>query len=450
MSRVKSRDFSRRDFVKLAGAGVVAAGKASIGPFFLFPLRAQAKQKTLRILQWRHPVPGYDQWFDKVLAKQWGERNATSVIVDHVEPEGICRRATEEANARRGHDLVMFISPPAIYESSAIDHGEIYQEAQARHGRMILLAHKSTFNPRTKKYFAFSDCYMPAPSHWLFHPWQQLGLIGGPLDYDTLRKGAKEIREKFGLPCGIGLSNNLASNTALRAVLWSFGGSAQDADGNVAVNSSGTIEALKYIKALYQESETPEALTWGPSDNIRAMLGEKISFTVNAIFLTRQGEKEKPDVAKKIVVSPAMKGPASWLSCPHVTSCYVIWEFAQNKEGAKQFLVNLIDNYSAAFRASELCNFPSFPSLAPNLLGQLENDPQAIPPYKYVALQDTLHWTRNLGYPGYATPAIADVFRSHVVPRMFAQVAQGHLSPEDGAAAAEREMRRIFEKWRQS
>ena len=41
----------------------------------------------------------------------------------------------------------------------------VYQEVEKKHGKKIELAHKSTYNPKTKKYFAFSDSYVPDPGN---------------------------------------------------------------------------------------------------------------------------------------------------------------------------------------------------------------------------------------------------------------------------------------------
>src|SRR5258708_905880 len=114
---------SRREFLRRATS--LAGLAACSGPFFLFPDRAEAGRKKLRILQWKHFVPGYDKWFDEVLAKEWGERHDTKVIVDHVDVEKLHYHAAAEAALRKGHDLVMFPSPPAAFEKDVIDHREI-------------------------------------------------------------------------------------------------------------------------------------------------------------------------------------------------------------------------------------------------------------------------------------------------------------------------------------
>ena len=104
------------------------------------------------------------------------------------------------------------------------------------------------------------------------------GFPNGPDTYDDLLKGGKKIREKTGHPIGVGLSQELDTSMAMRAILWSFGGAEQDEAGNVTINSKQTIEALKYVKELYQQTKTPEVFTWTPPSNNQAMLAGRVSF----------------------------------------------------------------------------------------------------------------------------------------------------------------------------
>src|ERR1700690_4525513 len=106
----KKSGITRRKFVKVTGSGIAAAGLTSA---FLFPQRALAQQKTLKIVQWSHFVPGYDKWFDGVFTKEWGAKHNTNVIVDHIAIGEINARAAAGAPAQKGHDLFMFLGPPA-------------------------------------------------------------------------------------------------------------------------------------------------------------------------------------------------------------------------------------------------------------------------------------------------------------------------------------------------
>jgi multiple sugar transport system substrate-binding protein len=135
---------SRRNFIK--GAGVLSA---SLTTALLVPGRASAQQKTLKLLQWNHFVPGYDKWFNETYVKAWGEKNNTNVMVDNISLAGLNSRAAAEVSAQKGHDLFMFLWPPPVHEDQVIDHREIYQEcdvstASRRPGD------QGTYNPRRR------------------------------------------------------------------------------------------------------------------------------------------------------------------------------------------------------------------------------------------------------------------------------------------------------------
>src|SRR5438128_8846516 len=445
MSKQSGRKISRRKFVKLTGGAAAAAGFTSA---FLFPQRAFAQQKTLKIVQWSHFVPAYDKWFDNTFTNEWGANHDTNVIVDHIAISEINARAAAEVAAKKGHDLFMFLSPPAAYEKQVINNKDIYQEVERSHGKKISLAEKSTLNPKTKKYFAFSDSYVPDPGNYRVDLWSQVGFPHGPDSYNDLLVGAKRIKDKFGNPCGVGLSQELDTNMAMRAVLWSFGGAEQNEAGQVVLNSKNTIEAVKFVRELYKQTETPEVFSWDPSSNNRGILSGKLSFVQNAISVTRSAEKDNPEMSKQIQLRPALKGPVRRIAAEHVMSCYVIWEFAENKEGAKQFLSDLINDFSTAFNASEFYNFPCFPATVPDIQKRISNDPKGVPPDKYKALANVLSWATNVGYPGYATAAIDEVFNTFVIPTMFAKAARGEMTPEESVKAADTEVRRIFDKWK--
>ena len=400
----------------------------------------------MRILQWSHFVPGYDAWFDGVYTKEWGAKNGTEVIVDHMATTEINARGASEAAAKKGHDLFLFISPPAAYEKQVIDHREIVDEVERRHGKMIPLAQKSTLNPKSGKYFAFSDSFVPDPGNYRIDLWGEVGYPKGPDTFEDLRIGGRKIKEKFGNPVGIGLSQEMDTNMALRGLLWSFGGAEQDAEGRVVLNSPETVEALKFMRALYRETETAEVFTWDPASNNRMMLAGRASFVQNAISVTRTAERENPEIARKIGLVPALAGPVRRIAAEHVMNCYVIWKFAANIDGAKQFLVDLVGSFGSVFRESEFYNFPCYPTTVPDLT-QLLADDKADPAGKYKVLTNVLDWSTNVGYPGYATAGIDEVFNTFVIPTMFARVARGETSPEDAAAAAHKEIERIFARW---
>lgn len=442
MKKMKRGLISRRDFMKAAGVGAVAAG---LGPAIILPRKSYAAKKTLKILQWNHFVPGYDKWFNNTYVKEWGAKNDTEVIVDNIGLAGINARAAAEVSAQKGHDLFMFLWPPPVYEDQVIDHKEIYEECEKKYGKPIDLGIKSTYNPKTKKYFGFSDSYVPDPINYRKSLWADVGML--PDTWDDIRVGGRKIKEKHGVPVGIGLSSEIDTGMAMRAIMYSYGSSVQDAEGKLVLNSKNTLEAVKFVSALYKETMTPEVLAWDASSNNRAMLAGKVSLVLNAISVTRTAENEKMEIGDDILIAKAAKGPVRRIGLEHVMDVYVIWKFAENIEGAKQFLVDYIGNFREGFLASEFYNFPCFPKTVPDLQKMIAHDPKANPPDKYNVLSDVLDWATNVGYPGYANAAIDEVFSTWVLNTMFAEAATGAASPEAAIKRAEEKCKRIWAKW---
>jgi multiple sugar transport system substrate-binding protein len=160
------------------------------------PRPAYAARKALKILQWSHFVPAYDKWFNNQYVKEWGAKNDTEVTVDNINLGLIPSRAAAEVSAQKGHDLVMFLSPPSVYEQQVVDMKDVYAECEKRHGKPIDLAVKSTYNPKTKKYFAFSDSFVPDPINYRSDLWGDIGMK--PDTWDDVRIGGKK---NYGSPC---------------------------------------------------------------------------------------------------------------------------------------------------------------------------------------------------------------------------------------------------------
>ncbi|MGH7264555.1 MAG: ABC transporter substrate-binding protein [Candidatus Rokuibacteriota bacterium] len=434
---------SRRQFMRATGA--VAAG---LGANVIVPGRARAAKK-LRILQWVHFVPAYDEWFNKKYIKEWGEKNDTEVTVDNIGIAGISARAAAEVSAQKGHDLFLFNWPPPTFEEQTVDMKDVVQECERQFGKPIDLATKSTLNPKTKKYFAFSPSFTPDPVNYRQDLFGQVAMPNGPKTWDDVRLKGAEIKKKLGNPVGIGLAQEIDTAMAMRTIMYSWGSHEQDAEGNLALNSKQTLDALKFVKALYDETMTAEVFTWDASSNNRAVVAGKVSLVLNAISTTRTAEKENPEISRKIQLTKALKGPVRAIGLEHVMDCYVVWKFAENVEGAKKFLVDYVQSFRTAFVSGEFYDFPCYPKTVPDLAKLISNDPKAHPPDKYKVLEDVLDWATNVGYPGYSNAAIDEIYNTWVLNVMFGKAASGAASPEEALREAEAACKRIFAKWKE-
>ena len=115
---------NRRRFLKTTATGAVAA---TLGANIIVPGRANAARKKLRILQWVHFVPAYDEWFNKKYVVEWGQKNDTEVTVDNIGIAGINARAAAEVSAQKGHDLFLFNWPPPSFEEQTVDMKDVFR-----------------------------------------------------------------------------------------------------------------------------------------------------------------------------------------------------------------------------------------------------------------------------------------------------------------------------------
>jgi multiple sugar transport system substrate-binding protein len=191
---------SRRQFIRATGAGALATG---LGANIIVPGRARAAKKTLKILQWVHFVPNFDEWFNKKYIKEWGEKNDTEVTVDNIGIAGLSARAAAEVSAQKGHDLFLFNWPPPTFEEQVVDLKDVVSECERKYGKPIDLATKSTYNQKTKRYFAFSPSFTPDPVNYRQDLFGQVGMPNGPRTWDDVRIKGAEIKKKAGNPFGI-------------------------------------------------------------------------------------------------------------------------------------------------------------------------------------------------------------------------------------------------------
>lgn len=453
------RTISRREFLRLtalaAAATATGCGNGGNGGGTGTSTTAASPSVPLsgdlRILQWSHFVPRHDTWFDP-FAQDWGRQVGVNVSVDHIDQAEIPARAGSEIAAGQGHDLIEFIFPPSSLEPSLMDLSDLQQEAVSRHGEQLELCTRSIFNPRTEKFWGFCHGWAPDPGNYRQSMWEEAGLENGPTTYEELLEGGIRIRTDQGIALGLGMSNELDSNMAARALIWSFGGSVQDADQNVTLNSPETIAAVEMMSRLFRGAMTDEVFGWNAASNNQALIAGQLSYILNSISAYRSAQKNNPDVANDIAFSPAIKGPGgAGLASAHAIPIYVIPNHAANPDAAKEFILHLLANYSDATNNSELYTLPAFPDTVEETNEWLDEDPfDSQPPNKLALLKDAESWSTNVGHPGPTNAAIGEVFSTFVLPQMMAKAARGQLSAEQAVAEAEVQVKAIFTKWRQN
>ena len=455
---------SRREILRTAAAMALGASVAGAcasenenqgtatapgqGPQETFTPPSSKLSGDLKILLWSHFVPSHDQWFDK-FARDWGSRVGVNVLVDHIDQAQIPTRIAAEIQARQGHDLIQYIATLSQFEPAVLDHKDIVEEASRRWGDQLPLCRKSSFNPATGKFYAYSPGWVPDPGNYRRSLWAPVGLPNGPSSWDDLLAGASAIKSSKGVPLGLGMSQEIDSNMVLRALMWSYGASEQNEQERVVINSPETIAAVEYMTKLYQQAMTPEVFSWNAASNNQGLVAGKLSYIVNSISAWRTAQDSNPEVADDTFFVPALRGPSTALAAQHVLYNWIIPRHAPGVDAAKEFLLHYTANFASASYNSKLYDFCAWSGLTPNLSNWLTTDPfRAQPADKLKLLTTAIPWSTNIGHPGPASTAIGEVFNTFVIPNMFARAARGEMTPQQSVAQAEGQINAVFAKWR--
>lgn len=465
------QSINRRRFLVASGALGLAAG---IGPWIVPARPARAAGKRLKVLQWSHVVPSYDEWFDN-FAQRWGEENDVRISVDHVSRAQLSATLSSEISAGSGHDLIEMGPAAAQFETSLVALNDVNEEIQREFGKPYDLAKRVSYNPVTGRYYAVCHGWSANPGNYRKSLWQAAASPAGPRSWTELARVGGEIKRRQGVKVGLGLAQEIDSNMAARAALWAFDTALQNRSGRVVFGKgshySRAVEAVKCLQNLYNRALTAEVFAWNPASNNQALLGGRASFVFNSICAYRTAQQIRPDMARDIFFTPALKGPGGtrWIDA-HMFYNYVVPKFARdNAPTAKAFIKHLVANYDMAIYYSKLHNSPSYfrtpvpqgergyppvagaPTLNDLNNAWLDNDPFKLPGEasgKLSVLKDAVEWTTNLGHPGYANPAISEVFNTSVISSMVANVVRGDLAPETAVKEAAGQTRAIFAKWR--
>lgn len=460
---------SRRDLFRTTGAVAAGAALASLGacaseedagpggpaaapggaPAETFTEPTRKLSGDLTVLLWSHFVPSHDTWFDKFVS-DWGGKVGVNAKVDHIDQAQITTRIAAEIQAGQGHDLIQFIAPLSQFEPSVLDLKDVTDEASRRWGTQFEVCRKSTLNPTTGRFFAYSPGWVPDPGNFRKSLWEPAGFPNGPTTWDELLQGGAEIKKSKNVQMGLGMSQEIDSNMVLRALMWSFGASIQDANERVVINSDQTVAAVEYMSRLFKETMTNEVFSWNAASNNQGLVAGKLSYAVNSISAYRTAQGTSPQVAADISFVPALRGTRTALAAQHVMYNWIIPKHAKNPDAAKEFLLHYTANFAAATYASKLYDFCAYEKLTPQLGGWLGSDPfGSEPKEKLNFLTTAREWTTNIGHPGPSNTAEGEVFNTFIIPNMFARAARGEVSAKQAVADAEAQINPVFAKWRQ-
>ena len=461
-----SNPWTRREFLQTTGFAVAGAtlagcasepegptggGGAGVEPSPTFAEPATKLSGSLNMLLWSHFVPSHDTWFDK-FATDWGEQVGVDVRVDHVDVANVPAQVASEIQAGQGHDLLQYIATLSQFEPGVLDLTDVNEEASSKYGEQLRICRESSYNPNTDKFYAYAPGWVPDPGNYRRSMWEPVGLPDGPTTWEDLLEGATEIKNSQDVQLGLGMSQEIDSNMAGHALMWSFGASIQDENEQVILDSPETVAAVEFMQQLYTGAMTPEVFSWNAASNNQGLVAGQLSYILNSISAWRTSQEVDPEISDDVFFTTALEGPQDARAAQHVLYNYIVPTHAQNPDAAKEFLLHYTANWALATYHSKLYDFPSWPSLSPKLGDWLADDPFGAKPSDKLSflgdVETAEKWSASIGHPGPSSPAIGEILGTYVIPNMFARAARGQMNPEQTVRVAQTECERVFGRWR--
>jgi ABC-type glycerol-3-phosphate transport system substrate-binding protein len=439
------RRLGRRKFMHkaagLAGSGLLGCKESPSTPMVAKP--------RLHILRWNHFVTVYDSWY-RQLAESWAEDNGIEIEIEYISDDDIVARLLEAIEAGEGPDIVETHAPAASLELELEDLGDVVGELESQFGPQQALARASSLNPVAGKYYALTSCYAVWPAIYSRAAWSSVAMPDGPVTLDDLLMQGEAIREATDRYVGIGFSNEDNTERALRWLLWAHGGSEQDANQNIALDSAETRAALLYARELFQRGiARDDVFNWDSGSNNDSIIAGESSYIINPISAYREAQRQDPEVALDLFFRRPADGPAAPGRVMVSTFTQLIPRYSQNVNAAKDFLLYLVSAGQFEVYNSELYNLPAFPVGTDELETYFGNDPfYSDPPDKLALFSDAASWSANVGYPASANAAVADVFNESILAEMFRSFVRGEVNEDAAINNALDRIGPIFDKWR--
>ncbi len=413
MSDRRSRKrVTRRQFLTAAGSGVAGAALLRLAPWEAHAAPAQIKGTTLRILEWNHFVPAYDTYFDK-LAVDWGKANGVTVRVDHNPHLQIPARLASELAAGTGHDIFAMAGAilTTLYYQHMMDITDLMDRLGNKYGGWLLAARN--LGVVKGRWYAYPDFYITIPMLYRKDLLDENGLKVGDT-WEDWRAIGRTLKAK-GHPAGMAVSHCNDANHNWRSVLYDFGVKESDPSGKeVLWDSKELREAMRFSRALWEETMTSEVFSWDDASDNRYLDSTVAVWIHDAISALRSIEQPNPSLYGKINIGNEPLGPKGRFNVvdPNVLG---IWRFSKNQAAAVEFLEFYASHVTDHIVASKGYNMPFLRQFYKKPMPVLGEDP------KYGILQDWNNVARFFGFSGPTSAPASEVLLTFVVPDMLAR-----------------------------
>lgn len=403
---------------------------------------AVAQERELKLLTWSHFVPSSDEELERQL-NEFGKQAGVKVRMDRVAHLQIPTVHASEIQGQKGHDIsFMWIGEPHLYTKHLINLDDLVERIGHRAGGWT---DEVVGRGEEGHYRAIPWYFISIP---LALRTDLIAEIGEDLPdtWEDVRRIGQKLKAK-GNPVGIAISHGFDSNATLRGIIWSWGGKLVEADGQtVAINSKETVEAYKFMKALYQDAMEEEVMAWDDRNNNVCLNSGRCSIILNPISAYNSARKDNaliPGTNRPIheVINHMMppRGPVGRHMCGSY-NVIGIWKWSPIQDVAKDFLDFHFqkEQQEKLLTASQGYNQP--------FLHAFTMHPIYASNPKYYFAPYVGWYTHAPGWPGAPTAATQVVWDKYIIPDTVAECVTGKSSAEEAVKKAEFQLQREYRR----
>jgi multiple sugar transport system substrate-binding protein len=432
---------TRRAALAMGGSALVAGSAAAqiqtqpATPPTL-PIERGATLRMLRPV--RFVQPDEDVW--RANCQRFAQANGIEIRVDFVGWEDITQQTAVTANTNAGPDIIVgFGASPHLFADKIHDMTDVATYLGTKYGGWRPLA--QVYGTRGNRWISLPFGASGGPAMWRMSAVREAGFDAIPDDHAGFLRLCQALR-RINKPAGFALGNAVGDGNAFAEwLVWSFGGSLTDEQGNVSINSPQTINALNYLRELYP-TFVPGTLAWGDISNNRAYSASECFLTQNGIslYFSLMNDAALRPIGDDTQVTPMPKGLAAAPPNAGLTLNAMVFRHSRFPNAAKALLQYLmeVEQYDPWLQAN--VGYWSQPLNAYAASATWTRDP------KVAVLRDTMNNPFWNGYKGPITEGSVAATADYVMVQMCASVASGQATPQAAAAEAERRAARYFRR----
>jgi multiple sugar transport system substrate-binding protein len=235
-------------------------------------------------------------------------------------------------------------------------------------------------------------------------------------------------------------------NNFMQLLIFAFGGILQDAEGNVAINSPETAEALAWYSALLNEHNVmpPGVTGWDDTGNNKAFLSGQLAICYNSGSILNNMRESDPGWLESLVLGPLPAGPTGQPTVFNGGSTAGVMASSPYPDQARLLIKGTLspERYPGNLEAANGMFFPVLKNY--ESLAIFQEDPwnkqiAATLPYAFLAHE-----------PGDPAAWINEVGGMFLFAEMASRVAVEGWTPEDAIADFERQANEIKAKYEQA